>query len=410
MNAPAPEAFAPPGSGTAGGRRRPPILALVAISSVSPFAINVIVPSMPAIQRHFGAGYGTVQFVLSLFLVAVAAGQMLVGPVSDRFGRRPVLLAGFVLFTVSSAAAAAAPTIGVLIALRIVQGVGGCVGITLGRAIVRDLFDRRQAASMLGYVTMGLAMAPMVAPFCGGILQEFIGWQAVFLFMAAFGLACLAITWAYIGETNLARTPHLSFSTMARDFRLLLSERPFRLYTASTGLTAGAFFAFLGGAPFVSEHILEIGPSVYGLWFGLLAIGYAIGNYVTARLTERLGLSVLILWGSYLALLATAAAMALFAVGYPEPWALFLPMAVAGIANGLVLPNSLSGAISVRPEIAGAAAGLTGAIQIATGAVFSTLVGTLLQGSATALPMFWVMLAASAVALAAAHAIGTGRR
>ncbi|WP_445466266.1 multidrug effflux MFS transporter [Faunimonas sp. B44] len=389
----------------AGGIRRPPILALVAISALSPFAINVIVPSMPALERHFSADYGTVQLVLSLFLVAVAAGQIFVGPLSDRFGRRPVLLLGFLIFTLASLAAVFAQSIAALIALRIVQGASGCVGIALGRAIIRDLYDRRQAASMIGYVTMGMAMAPMLAPFFGGVLQETQGWRAVFVLMTAFGLVCLLVTVRWIPETNFARTPVLNFGTMLRDFRILGSERDFVLFTASTGLTAGVFFSFLGGAPYVAERILDLSPSVYGLWFSLLAIGYALGNFLSARFSERFGLVRMILYGSYLGLASIAVAMLLFAAGFGSPSALFLPMAVSGIANGVVLPNSLSGAISVRPEIAGAAAGLTGAVQIGAGAVLSALVGMLLEGSTAPFPMFAVMIPAAAVALAAAYGI-----
>jgi len=382
--------------------RRPPVLALVAISALSPFAINSVVPSIPAIEVAFAASYGRVQLILSLFLASVALAQIVIGPLSDRFGRRPILLGGFSVFVLASAASPFAPSIEALIAIRVVQGATGCVGIVLGRAIVRDLYDRGQAASMLGYVTMGLAMAPMVAPTIGGLLQEWTGWTSIFWLMAALGLLCLTVTWALIPETNLRPSSTLSFGTLFADFGKLVRRLDFLLFTASSSLTTGVFFTFLGGAPYVAERLLGLRPSVYGFWFALLPLGYALGSFLAGHLTERVGVARMILAGSALALLAVLAMLALIGAGYSGPAALFVPMAVAGIANGIALPSAISGAISVRPEIAGSASGLSGAAQLGTGAVLSIVGSALLAGSTTALPMLLVMAAAAALALLAA--------
>ena len=196
----------PVSPGSPAPARRPPVLALVAVSAISPFAINSVVPSMPAIEHAFDTDYGRVQLILSLFLAAVAVSQIIIGPLSDRFGRRPVLLVGFAIFVAACAASPFARSIEALIAMRVVQGASGCVGIVLGRAIVRDLFERRQAASMLGYVTMGLAVAPMLAPSIGGQLQEYFDWTAIFWFMAALGLGCLVVTWTLCSRNQPA--PH----------------------------------------------------------------------------------------------------------------------------------------------------------------------------------------------------------
>ncbi len=355
------------------GLRRPPVLALVAVSALSPFAINSVVPSMPAIERAFDADYARVQLILSMFLAAVAVSQIVIGPLSDRFGRRPVLLIGFTIFVAACVASPFAPSIEALIAIRVVQGATGCVGIVLGRAIVRDLFERRQAASMLGYVTMGLAVAPMVAPSIGGQLQELFDWTAIFWFMAFFGMACLAVTWTHVPETNFHRTAKLSFGSMFRDFSVLASDVDFLLFTASSSLTTGVFFAFLGGAPYVSERMLHLSPGVYGLWFGVAPIGYAIGNFISARFTERFGVARMILAGSLLGLVAAVLPGIFFLSGLASGATLFMPMMLIGIANGLALPSAISGAISVRPEIAGAASGLSGSAQIGTGAVLSAI-------------------------------------
>jgi len=385
--------------------RRPPVLALMAISAMSPFAINAVVPSMPAIEHAFSTDYGRVQLILSLFLAAIAVSQIIIGPLSDRFGRRPVLLIGFILFVGACVASPFAPSIEALIAIRVVQGATGCVGIVLGRAIVRDLFERRQAASMLGYVTMGLAVAPMVAPSIGGQLQEHFGWEAIFWFMAALGLGCVAVTWLYVPETNWHKTPRLSFGTMFSDFRRLLKSSDFLLFTASSSLSTGVFFAFLGGAPFVAERMLHLSPGIYGLWFAVAPVGYVVGNFISGRFTERFGVARMILGGSLLAFLAAALPGFFFAIGVLSPSALFMPMMLIGLANGISLPSAISGAISVHPEIAGAASGLSGAAQIGTGAVLSAIAGAALGHGASPTPMFALMAAAALLGIVAAVAI-----
>jgi DHA1 family bicyclomycin/chloramphenicol resistance-like MFS transporter len=384
---------------------RPPVLALIAISALSPFAINSIVPSIPAIERAFSADYTRVQLVLSMFLASVAISQIFIGPVSDRFGRRPVLLIGFTIFVLASAASPFAPSVEALIALRIVQGASGCVGIVLGRAIVRDLYDMHQAASMLGYVTMGLAMAPMVAPLLGGLSQEWFGWTAIFWFMALLGAGCLAVTWAAIPETNLQPTSTLSFGSVFTDYSRLLKSPDFLLFTASSSLSSGAFFAFLGGAPYVAERILDLTPSIYGLWFGLIAIGYSAGSFITGRFTGRVGVPRMIMAGSVLALVSASLPALFLALGYAGPMPLFLPMMLIGVANGMSLPSAVSGAVSVRPEIAGAASGLSGAAQIGTGAVSSAIGAALLTGGSSAMPMFIFMMTTAGLAILVAFGI-----
>ena len=388
--------------------RRPPVIALVAVSAVSPFAINAIVPSLPAIEHAFNTSYARVQLILSVFLAAVAVSQIVIGPLSDRFGRRPILLTGLAVFIVTCVAAPFARDIDTLLAIRAVQGASGCVGIVLSRAIVRDLFDRRQAASMLGYVTMGFAMAPMVAPTIGGVLQEAYGWHAIFWFMAGLGAACLAVSWAYIPETNLHRTPGVSLRSIFGSYGRLLREPDFLLFTACSSLSTGVFFSFLGGAPYVAERILGLSPSIYGLWFGVIAIGYAAGNFLAGRYTERFGVAKMILAGCLLAFVAASLPGLLFFIGYASPAALFLPMAVTGIANGIAMPSAISGAISVRPDIAGAASGLSGATQIGSGAVLSAIGGAMLAGGMSPFPIFALMSVAAF--LAALSAIGIYRR
>lgn len=383
-------------------RRRPPVLALIAVSALSPFAINSVVPSMPAIELFFGADYGRVQLILSMFLASVALSQIIIGPLSDRFGRRPVMLCGFTIFIATCVAAPFAPSIDALIAIRILQGATGCVGIVLGRAIVRDLFDRRQAASMIGYVTMGLAMAPMVGPLIGGIFQEMFDWTAIYWLMALLGLGCLAVTWTHVPETNLHPTPRLSFVSMLRDYRQLLASSDFLLFTANCSLTTGVFFAFLGSVPYVAERLLGLSPAVYGLWFACAPLGYATGNFLSGRFTEHMGVARMILIGNVLALAATVLPPLLYLAGLFGPAEIFIPLMLTGLANGLSLPSAVSGAISVRPDIVGAASGLSGAGQIGMGAILSALGGAVIAGRETPLSIYAIMTVAALVSLVVA--------
>lgn len=360
---------------------------------------------MPGIAEAFEAEYGRVQLILSMFLASIAISQIFVGPLSDRFGRRPVMLAGFFVFVAVTLIAPYAPTIDSLIAIRIVQGASGCVGIVLARAIVRDLFDRRRAASMLGYVTMGFAVAPMVAPSIGGILQSAFGWTSVFWFTALLGVGCVWVTWAHVPETNLNRTERISFNSMFSDFGKLLRNADFVLFTANSSLTTGVFFAFLGGTPYVAERILELSPALYGLWFGAAPVGYVLGNYIAGRFTERFGVARMILVGTLIALVAASLPPILFALVEPGAAELFLPMMLLGFGNGLSMPSAISGAVSVRPEIAGAASGLSGALQIGMGAVLSAAAGAVITGGGSAAPMFALMLGAAVLAVLVALAI-----
>jgi len=392
-------------NGQARSPRQPTLLALIAVSMLSPFATTVIVPAMPAIQADYGADYGTVQLILSFFLASIAVAQIIIGPLSDRFGRRPVLLAGLGIFVASSISAAMAPTIESLIAFRVLQGASGSAGIVLGRAIIRDLFERRKAASMIGYVTMGFAVAPMLAPLTGGILQEAFDWTAIFWFMAGFGAVCLVIAWLDIGETNLARSERIDFATLLNNFRELIRSSNFLLFTACASLTSAVFFSYLGGAPYISDRLLGLSPTSYGLWFMLISGGYATGNFMSGRYAERIGVAWMIIVGSLLNVIAVAVMAGLFASGFVTPASLFLPMCAAGIGNGLVLPSAIAGAISVRPEIVGAASGLAGSVQVGSGAAISAIAGIALAGSETGMPLFWVMTVSALLALGTAFAI-----
>ncbi len=373
------------------------IALLIAVSAVSPLGINMYLPSMPGMARALGVDFTTIQLTLSLYLGAMAVGQLIIGPLSDRFGRRPVLLIGLLTFVAGSAICLLAQSIGVLIFGRIVQAIGGCAGITLSRAIVRDLYGRNQVASMIAYVTMGMAVAPMIAPTIGGVLDTFFGWRASFAFLIGFGGLALVFAYWRLGETNHGRGSGEAASELLQGYGSLFRSRQFWGYTLVTSFVSAMFFAFLAGAPYVMIELLGRSPAEYGFYFAMVPCGYMLGNYATGRIAGTKGPNRMILAGTLLSLTSIAAMAALIAAGFLVPVALFGPMLFIGVANGLVLPSGIAGAVSVRPDLAGAASGLSGSFQIGFGALVAPIVGAAL--GSTVWPLIAIMATCSCLAI-----------
>ncbi|MFC1459997.1 multidrug effflux MFS transporter [Microvirga arabica] len=383
----------------AGPAVKPGLIALlIAVSAVSPLGINMYLPSMPGMARALGVDFTTIQLTLSLYLGAMALGQLIIGPLSDRFGRRPVLLIGLLTFVAGSILCLLAQSIGVLIFGRIVQAIGGCAGITLSRAIVRDLYGRNQVASMIAYVTMGMAVAPMIAPTIGGLLETFFGWRASFAFLIVFGGLALVFAYWWLRETNHNRASGEAVRELLQGYGSLFRSRLFWGYTLVTSFVSAMFFAFLAGAPYVMIELLGRSPAEYGFYFAMVPCGYILGNFVTGRIAGTMGPNRMILAGTLLSLVSIAAMAVLIASGFLVPVALFGPMLFIGVANGLVLPSGIAGAVSVRPDLAGAASGLSGSFQIGFGALVAPVVGAAL--SSTVWPLISIMTICSMLAIA----------
>jgi DHA1 family bicyclomycin/chloramphenicol resistance-like MFS transporter len=384
------------------------IALLIAVSAVSPLGINMYLPSMPGMARALGVTFTTIQLTLSLYLGAMALGQLIIGPLSDRFGRRPVLLLGLFIFVAGSVICLSAQSIGVLIFGRIVQAVGGCAGITLSRAIVRDLYGRNQVASMIAYVTMGMAVAPMIAPTIGGLLETLFGWRASFAFLIGFGGLALAFAYWRLRETHHNRAGGESVRKLLQGYGSLFRSRQFWGYTLVTSFVSAMFFAFLAGAPYVMIELLGRSPAEYGFYFAMVPCGYILGNFTTGRMAATMGPNRMILAGTLLSLASIAAMAALIASGLLAPIALFGPMLFIGVANGLVLPSGIAGAVSVRPDLAGAASGLSGSFQIGFGALVAPVVGAAL--SATVWPLIAIMTICSLLAVTSLSLVAGPRR
>lgn len=369
------------------------------MSALGPLALNIFMPSMPGLAQQFGVEYGTVQLTLTLYLVGLSLAQLVYGPLSDRHGRRPVLLWGLVLFLVGSLICTVAPSIEVLMAGRMLQAIGGCSGLVLGRAIVRDLFDRDRSAAMIGYVTMAMTLAPMLAPALGGYLDIWLGWRSSFVFCSIAGAAVLLWVALMLPETLGVRGGGEGFSGLLRGYRDLLRSPAFCGYAFQTAFTSGVFFAFIAGAPFVVVTVLGLPPSSYGLWFVVVSAGYLAGNFLTGRFSVRFGVDRMIAAGATIALIGIAAQAVIGWSGLLSLPAIFLPMAIVALSNGLTLPNGMAGAVSVNPRAAGAAAGLSGALQMLTGAAAAVLVGYGQDLDPSQYPMIWTMMASGVLAV-----------
>lgn len=373
---------------------------LMAMTGIGPVSVNILVPALPSLVTELDADIGTVQLTLSLFLFSLAAAQLMLGPLSDRFGRRPVVMAGLFLASVVPLAASFAWSIELLIVARIVQAFGAATGIVVGRAIVRDLFDRDRAAAMLGLVTTVMVLAPMFAPTIGGALDTAFGWHAIFLFAGCYSLVVLVWSIFVLHETRPARSPEASF---LRDARVLFSNRKFYGYVLCAALGTAPFFTFIGGGPHIVVTMMRHTSAEYGLWFMVASLGYMSGNFTASRLSQRFGVNVMIVTGLCVEIAAVTILIVLLGAGLTDNLAaLFLPLAVLSQGNGMMLPNAMAGAVSIRPQAAGAASGITGFTQMAIGAAMAQTVALLLASAATAMPLA-VMIFMEALLAAAAY-------
>jgi DHA1 family bicyclomycin/chloramphenicol resistance-like MFS transporter len=381
-------------------RATPPhIVTLVMVAALPALSLNIFLPSLPSMARHFGVEYHLMQLSVSLYLGMTAFVQLLIGPLADRYGRRPVLLTITALFVAATFGTIFAPGFLSFMICRMAQA-AIAVGFVLSRAIVRDMVEQDQAASMIGYVTMAMSVVPMIGPVIGGALDEAFGWQAPFVLLAVCGIGLYALIWRDLGETGGGAGT--TFLDQARQYPALFQSQRFWGYCLAAAFASGAFFAYLGGAPFVGSEIFGLDPAALGFYFGAPALGYMAGNFLSGVYTVRVGIDRMMILGALVTLAGMAALALVTALGFVGPAPFFGFTIFVGLGNGIMLPSANAGMLSVRPALAASAAGIGGAIMIGGGAALSALAGVVLTAQSGPMPLILLMLTTSILSLVSA--------
>ena len=371
-------------------RRTPPHIAtLILIAGLSALTMNIFLPSLPGMAAWFGVPYALMQLSVALYLALSAVLQIVIGPISDRYGRRKVLLWSLILFLIATVGTLLAPTATVFLVFRMAQAVIAA-GMVLSRAVVRDMVPDAQAASMIGYVTMGMSIVPMIGPVLGGVLEEAIGWQANFGLLLVLGVATLWLVWADLGETATIRP--VTLGAQIRQYPQLLRSQRFWGYALCAAFASGSFFAYLGGAPYVGTEVFKLSASGVGALFALTAVGYAAGNFVAGRFSVRVGMNRMVLIGALVTIFGLGLLALVTIAGVHSAFVFFGFTTFVGFGNGMTLPNANAGMLSIKPELAGTASGLGGAIMIGGGAGLAALAGALLGPGSDEMPLVLLML------------------
>ena len=381
---------------------KPSLLTLILLTSVAVMSLNIFLPSLGGIAAEFGVSYTLVALSISAFLLVSAALQLIMGPLSDRYGRRPVVLIGLVIFVVASLGCALSQDAWSFLAFRMAQG-GIVSGMVLGRAIVRDVYAPQDAAKRIAQIGAAMALAPLLAPVVGGILDSLFGWRSVFYLLAASGAAVFLLCWSDLGETNTTR--QASFAAQFRAYPEVLRSASFWAYSGVLVFSLGGFYAYLAGAPLVGADVFGLGSAALGMMMGATAVGFLIGNLVTTRQGARLGSMRLILWGRWLSMGGCLVAALALALGLVHPAVMFAGAVLLGLGNGLTLPGANVGVMNVAPHLAGSASGLSGALGVVIGAVLTPLVSTLVAGAMGAELLMLSMAACGGLALASAYVV-----
>lgn len=368
---------------------QPHIVTLILLASIGAVTMNMFLPSLPAMATHFNTSTATMGLAVGVYLGASAVFQILSGPLSDMIGRRPIVLWSLAIFIAASVAINFAPNLTTFFILRALQAVAGTT-MVLSRAIVRDTTSTEKAGSRIAYVTMGMSIVPMISPAIGGYIETHFGWQGNFWMLGLIGAMCFAIAFMDQGET----APSTSKNAWAQfqQYPALLTSQRFWGYCLASSLGSGAFFAYIGGAPFVGSVIYGLSPQQLGLYFGAPALGYFVGNFLSGRYSTRFGIDTMVTCGLLITLFGLSMSFAISAASLGSAKAFFGFMTLVGLGNGMTIPNATAGMLSIKPELAGTASGLGSAIMIGGGAALSAIAGLQLQGATSDLPLIELML------------------
>jgi DHA1 family bicyclomycin/chloramphenicol resistance-like MFS transporter len=358
---------------------------LTAVVAFGPISTDLYLPSLPGIARHFGTNAAAAQATLSVFLLGFAGGQIVYGPLSDRYGRRPVLVAGIAIYLAATMACVIAESIDALIGARFFQALGACSGVVLARAIVRDVYPPERAGSVLAYMGSAMAVAPMIGPVIGGQLEINFGWRANFMFLMAFAAVILLAVVGVLDETNKRLDPMaLAPRRMLANFREMLTSRRYVGCMAAATFCYSGLFAFISASSFVLIDVVGLAPDAFGMSFAVMVVGYMLGAVSAGRLIQRLGLDRTMLTGAILAGIGgpLMAVLAIYAMEDVTAIMIVIPMMFYAAGVGLVMPATTAAAIGPYPEKAGAASSLLGFIQMCIAAAVGATVAHILDGTA----------------------------
>jgi len=381
-------------------RTTPPhITTLVLMAGTGVIPMNIFLASLPEMAAYYDQPYSIMQFTLTGYLALTAFTQLILGPISDRIGRRPVMISALVVFILASLGAAHSTQFEWFMLFRCLQA-AIVAGLVISRATVRDMVSREQAASVLGYVAMGMALAPMLAPPIGGLLADAFGWQSNFL--ALFVMGCITLTIVFFDQCETNQHKSSSFTEQFKAYPDLVRSRRFWGYAFTLVFAVGTFFAFLGGAPYVGSKFYGLTASEVGLYLAITPLGYMTGSGIAGRFTQRIGLYRMILIGATTTLLVMSMTLVTAWLEVAHPLGFFGFTFAIGLGNGFIMPSANAGMLDVKPELAGSAAGLGGALMTFGGAVLSAMAGFFLTETSGAYPLIYCILGSSALCLVAA--------
>jgi len=377
------------------------IIMLGVFTAFAPLSIDLYLPGMPAMEADFGVSAGVIQQSLSLFFVGLAGGQLLYGPLADRFGRRYPLLAGSLIYLAAGLLCALAPSIEWLLAGRLLQGFGAAAGPVIARAIVRDVYAGRRAAQVMSFVILVMTLAPLIAPVVGGWLTTALGWRANFWALVAFAVICLVMLLMALPETHPAeRRPRTALRHLFAGYLPILRDRAALAYLGAGGMAFAALFAYVAGSPFVYTRVFGVAESNFGYFFALNVVGLLIGNLVNSRLVMHFGQQIMLTAGVLVMATASVSMLVMALAGITEQWLITPALFVALGTVGIIAANTVSGLLDRHPRHAGAASALFGVAQFGLGALSAVGVGLVSVG-----PLLTMTLVMAGAALAATASV-----
>ncbi len=373
------------------------MMALVSISLIAPLAIHIFLPLIPVVRASFAISEGLAGLTFSIALLAMSLSTLVYGALSDRYGRRRVLLSGLALFTLGSALSALAPSIGVLILGRTIQAIGAGCGVALSRAIARDAYGSEVLVKIFAYLTMAYTLGPMISPLLGGMLVDLSGWRSVFWLATAFGCLVILMAWLVLYETHVKEDAQQASAGFLRNYAALFSNARFNAFVLQTGFASGAFMASATAASYLMKGPLERSATEFGLYFTMYPIGYLLGNLVSSKLSQRFSIETMVLAGALINAAAAAFQAVAILSGHLLPWIIFIPGGVMTFGQGIGIASAQVGAIRVIPSLSGTAAGIGACMPLLLGAAFSQLYSGLADG--TPMPMVITVSLGAALAL-----------